>query len=165
MKRKSSASVDTLYVSHVSDSLLMESEPSRRLTWFAKTPWLLLRDREKLELIDLWVYAVMALRARKCVPLSIGNRLIGRVLAISQRTVSRSIDRLVKQGHLIRREGKRGQRTVYEFTSWVFKHVDRREDGEVRVTQYSGVPIHAGMVPEPVSKPRRLPKKLAARAV
>jgi len=105
------------------------------------------------------IYGMIALRARKCEPVSVGMRLIAEELGCGKSTVARSVANLVKFGHMIRVDARRGQRARYEFASWVFKHVDRRGDGEVRVTGYSGVPAHVGVVPEPVSQPR-IPKSL-----
>jgi hypothetical protein len=150
-------SEDTLYVNHVGDSLSGLSESPKRFTWFGKLPYTVLTNRA-LEPIDWGVYAVIALHARKCEPVMVGSRLIARILNVSQMTVVRSLKRL-EAGREIIRSGGKGQRTTYEFTSCCFKHVDNRGNGEIRVTGYSGVPIHAGAVPESVPPVKSAPRK------
>jgi DNA-binding transcriptional MocR family regulator len=116
----------------------------------------------ELEWVDKVVYGMLALTARKCKPVSVGVRLIAKELGCGKSTVSRSIGNLVREGFLIK-TGGRGERAKYELTSWVFKHVDRRDEGEVRVTQASGVPIHCGTVPAPSRPIKSAPKGWRAK--
>ena len=118
----------------------------------------------RLEHFDVLVYGLISLghqrkRGQHPRPVSIGMRKIAKTLDVSQPTVSRSIQRLIQFGHVVRQAAKRGSRSLYEFTSSAFLMVDRRGDGIVIATGYSGVPAHVGVVPEPVSQPR-LPKAL-----
>jgi hypothetical protein len=118
----------------------------------------------RLKWIDRTVFGMIALgvpkNKHKYDPVMVGARWIGKALGISHTTVNRSIRRLIKFGHLTR-TGVRGQRTTYEFTSWVFREVDRRGDGEIRVTGASGVPLNVGIVPDSVAPVKRVPKKRA----
>jgi hypothetical protein len=159
-------SLKTLYVSLRPDSLPGESESLSRLTWFGKTPLTVLEalGSKALKPIDVCVYSTIALDAENCIPVQIGNRLIAKVLGISQSVVTRSIQRLIKTGHIVKRPTRIGERAVYEMNSLVFMEVDRRPGGVVILTGYSGIPKHIGVVPEPSAKPRAPKKTTAATA-
>lgn len=155
--------------SRMGDSLPSKSESSKvnhfRQEKWAKMPASVLKDR-RLSANDISVFGMIVIdrsykRSGAPKPVSVGTRKIAQALGMSQATVSRAVKHLVECGHLRKRYAKRGARGVYEFASDVFLHVERRKDGVILVTGYSGVPKHAGVVPEP-TQPVRVPKARTA---
>lgn len=133
---------------------------------WAKVPSSALEDK-RLTANDIRVFGMIAIdrayeRGSAPKPIRVGMRKLAKALGISQPTVSRCINHLVECGHLRKQVSKRGSRAVYEFVSDVFLHVDRRGNGIVVVTGYSGVPKHVGVVPEPTRPVRTIRLKESA---
>jgi hypothetical protein len=154
--------------SPLADSLSDKSESATRLTeWWGKMPESVLRDT-RLRAIDVRVFGMIALGAPKKrgapKPVTVGTRSIAEAIGVSQSVVARSVRRLIATEHLLVRPSVRGKRAVYEFVSTAFLFVERRGNGEVLLTGYSGVPKHVGIVPDPVRRPRapRVSKKATA---
>lgn len=140
-----------------------KSGTSRRSTWWGKMPaWVLIDPA--LEDADIRVFGMLALKAKRACPIvSLGTRWIAGELGWSHTKVVRSIDRLIKAGHVAKLEQKRGRRGTYELTSWVYKNPVRIGD-TLKVTLASGVTVQPEGEIAPPGSAMGAPMKSAPRS-
>ena len=87
---------------------------------YSALPWMVLTDTS-LEHVDMLVYACLSANAFKGDTTRSAGRWISESVYVSQRTVSRSLKRLIKRGHVEIVVSARGnQAPIYRLTSPVF---------------------------------------------
>lgn len=107
---------------------------------FSALPWTVLTDRN-LKPMDWGVYCCLSARAFKGDSVSIGLRWIADSLGIGRMTAKRSLDRLLRAGHVeVRAEGSGSRASVYRLTSAVFAKRQRvilaSKRGNLSTTRY-----------------------------
>ena len=101
--------------------MIQQDESRINGAWaYARVPLTVLAD-STLKRADIAVYAAIASTVWQGRVGSIGNRKIAEISRMSQPSVSRSVARLVKGGHVEISESKgKGYRAIYILTSQVF---------------------------------------------
>ena len=107
------------------DTLMLEINPDK----YARTPGSVLFDI-RLTPEDKMIYVALAYKERGG-ELESGLRFIGDLFAISKNRVKRSIDRLIKFGHVARRMVNRGDRSTYTLLSPMFGRSGKIQDSEI----------------------------------
>jgi DNA-binding Lrp family transcriptional regulator len=124
---------------------------------------------ERLSRGELVMYGILAtqaprLKGRPPKRFWLGSRRLADLAGVSQSTAARRTKKLEEYGHIRMFKDKRGLRTGYEFVSSAWWSAEKRDDGSVVVTGYSGVPRYAGKIVPEVERPVKMPKRLKQEA-